>query len=74
MRNQVGTETGSGRVYVYSLLVPFPLAFLATIAIAHPAGRLRWVAWAPCRRRRTDRSDLDYCAPLDALQAKLQSR
>ena len=38
MHEQTGGSTGPRRVYVYSLLVPFPLSFIATLLIAQPLG------------------------------------
>ena len=38
MRRQNAGSTEAGRVYVYSLLVPFPLGFIGTLLIAQPLG------------------------------------
>ncbi len=38
MCNQVDSQTSPPRVHVYSLLLPFPLAFVWTLVIAHPLG------------------------------------
>ena len=38
MHEQTGGSTGPRRVYVYSLLVPFPLGFIGTLLIAQPLG------------------------------------
>lgn len=36
MREQGAKDIEVGRVYVYSLLVPFPLGFIGTLLIAQP--------------------------------------
>ena len=38
MRRSIARDAESGRVYVYSLLVPFPLGFIGTLLIAQPLG------------------------------------